>query len=61
VREAQSRSWADSPGNPSATRSAILKVVDADKPPLRVFFGKTPIDTAFKDAADKIKTLVSGS
>jgi len=26
-----------------------------------VIFGKTPIDTAFKDAADKIKTLVSGS
>ena len=26
-----------------------------------VIFGKTPIDAAFKDAADKIKTLVSGS
>ena len=26
-----------------------------------VIFGKTPIDTAFKDASDKIKTLVCGS
>ena len=26
-----------------------------------VIFGKMPIDQAFKDAADKIKTLVSGS
>ena len=26
-----------------------------------VIFGKTPIDQAFKDAADKIKSLVSGS
>ena len=56
VREAQSRSWADSPGNPSATRSAILKVVDADKPPLRVFFGKTPIETATKDYESRLAT-----
>ena len=33
VRKAQSRTWAESPGNPTATRSAMLKVVDADKPP----------------------------
>jgi NAD(P)-dependent dehydrogenase (short-subunit alcohol dehydrogenase family) len=36
LREAQSRSWAESPGDPEATRGAILKVVDADKPPLRL-------------------------
>ena len=34
------------PGDPSATRSAILKVVDAEEPPLRIFFGKVPIEIA---------------
>ena len=28
-----------SPGKPEATRKAILQVVDAERPPLRVFFG----------------------
>jgi NAD(P)-dependent dehydrogenase (short-subunit alcohol dehydrogenase family) len=29
------------PGNPEATRAAVLKVVDAENPPLRIFFGDT--------------------
>ncbi|MDX3851761.1 SDR family oxidoreductase [Streptomyces sp. AK02-01A] len=29
---------------PSATREAILAVVDAEEPPLRIFFGKGPLD-----------------
>ncbi len=48
VREAP-RSWAGSPGDPTATRGAILEVVDADEPPLRIFFGKTQIELANKD------------
>lgn len=56
VREAQSRSWAESPGDPTATRGAILKVVDADKPPLRIFFGKTPLEVATKDYASRLAT-----
>jgi NAD(P)-dependent dehydrogenase (short-subunit alcohol dehydrogenase family) len=56
VREAQSRSWADSPGDPRATRSAILKVVDADHPPLRIFFGKTPIEVATNDYESRLAT-----
>jgi NAD(P)-dependent dehydrogenase (short-subunit alcohol dehydrogenase family) len=56
VREAQSRSWADSPGDPTATRGAILKVVDADKPPLRIFFGKTPIEVATNDYESRLAT-----
>lgn len=28
-------------GDPTATRAAILKVADADQPPLRIFFGKS--------------------
>jgi NAD(P)-dependent dehydrogenase (short-subunit alcohol dehydrogenase family) len=57
VREARSRSWAATPrGDPTATRDAILKVVDADEPPLRVFFGKTPIEVATKDYESRLAT-----
>jgi NADP-dependent 3-hydroxy acid dehydrogenase YdfG len=30
-------------GNPDATAAAILKIVDAENPPLRIFFGKTAL------------------
>ncbi len=56
VREAQSRSWAASPGAPRATRGAILKVVDADEPPLRIFFGKAPIEVVTKDYESRLAT-----
>jgi NAD(P)-dependent dehydrogenase (short-subunit alcohol dehydrogenase family) len=39
VREGIEHGW--QLGTPSATRTAILKVVDADHPPLRIFFGKS--------------------
>ncbi len=42
------------PGDPVATRSAILKVVDADRPPLRIFFGESPLAIAKADYADRI-------
>lgn len=42
------------PGDPNASAAAILKVVDADEPPLRVFFGSTPIETAKADYAGRI-------
>jgi NAD(P)-dependent dehydrogenase (short-subunit alcohol dehydrogenase family) len=38
VREGIAYGW--QVGTPRATRTAILKVVDADQPPLRIFFGK---------------------
>jgi NAD(P)-dependent dehydrogenase (short-subunit alcohol dehydrogenase family) len=56
VREAQSRSWAQNPGDPTATRGAMLKVVDADKPPLRIFFGKTPLEVATQDYESRLAT-----
>ncbi|QNE47284.1 SDR family oxidoreductase [Glaciihabitans sp. INWT7] len=43
-----------SPGDPVATRGAILKVVDADRPPLRIFFGESPLGTAKADYAGRI-------
>lgn len=44
------------PGDPVATRSAILKVVDAEHPPLRVFFGKNPLGVAEADYESRLKT-----
>jgi NAD(P)-dependent dehydrogenase (short-subunit alcohol dehydrogenase family) len=34
---------ASQPGDPKATGAAILEIVDAEKPPLRVFFGVAPL------------------
>ncbi|MBY4385006.1 SDR family oxidoreductase [Rhodococcus fascians] len=42
------------PGDPVATRSALLKVVDAEKPPLRVFFGEAPLQIATKDYESRL-------
>ncbi len=43
-----------SPGDPHASASAILKVVDAAEPPLRIFFGSSPIQTAKADYASRV-------
>jgi NAD(P)-dependent dehydrogenase (short-subunit alcohol dehydrogenase family) len=57
VREARARWRAGSPpGDPTATRNAILKVVDADEPPLRIFFGKTPLEIATRDYESRLET-----
>ncbi|MEV0488345.1 SDR family oxidoreductase [Streptomyces sp. NPDC050508] len=36
-------------GDPSATRAAILTVVDAEHPPLRIFFGEGPLEMITKE------------
>ena len=56
VRATESRSWADRPGDPRATRGAILKVVDADEPPLRIFFGRAPLAIATADYESRLAT-----
>jgi hypothetical protein len=38
------------------TRDAVLRVVDTDEPPLRVFFGKDPLDFAVKDYESRLRT-----
>jgi NAD(P)-dependent dehydrogenase (short-subunit alcohol dehydrogenase family) len=40
--------------DPSATRPAILEVVDADEPPLRIFFGKGPLPLMQKEYAARL-------
>jgi NAD(P)-dependent dehydrogenase (short-subunit alcohol dehydrogenase family) len=43
-------------GDPHATRAAILKLVDADPPPLRVFFGTAPLAIATRDYESRLAT-----
>jgi NAD(P)-dependent dehydrogenase (short-subunit alcohol dehydrogenase family) len=45
----QRRQRAGNPGDPVATRAAILSIVDAEDPPLRVFFGDGPLALATRD------------
>ena len=59
VREAAAKTRASrqaAQGDPVATRAAILKIVDAEQPPLRVFFGSTPLAVATADYAQRLAT-----
>ncbi|WP_428342419.1 SDR family oxidoreductase [Mycobacterium sp.] len=47
--------WA-APGDPTASAAAVLKVVDADEPPLRVFFGDAPLGLAKADYEQRLRT-----
>jgi NAD(P)-dependent dehydrogenase (short-subunit alcohol dehydrogenase family) len=42
------------PGNPVATREAVLELVDAENPPLRVFFGDAPLGIATADYESRL-------
>ena len=44
------------PGDPVATRAAILQVVDAPHPPLRIFFGDGPLGIATADYEARLHT-----
>jgi len=59
VREEAARRRASrtaSPGDPVATRAAVLQLVDADAPPLRVFFGDGPLAIATADYESRLAT-----
>ncbi|BDZ49914.1 short-chain dehydrogenase/reductase [Frondihabitans sucicola] len=43
-------------GTPEATRGPILRIVDSENPPLRIFFGETPLATATKDYESRLAT-----
>src|SRR5246127_5527947 len=57
LRERQQQ-WRASnvPGGPTASAAAIMRVVDADPPPLRVFFGTAPLGIAENDYAGRLAT-----
>jgi len=44
------------PGDPWATRDAVLTLVDSDDPPLRVFFGAGPLAIATRDYESRLAT-----
>ncbi len=52
----QRKARAGNPGDPVATREAILKVVDAENPPLRIFLGDGPLAIATKDYESRLAT-----
>jgi NAD(P)-dependent dehydrogenase (short-subunit alcohol dehydrogenase family) len=43
-------------GDPQASARALLKVVDAPEPPLRVFFGELPLQLTRADYENRLKT-----
>jgi len=45
-------------GDPKVSAAAVLKVVDAPEPPLRVFFGELPLQLAKADYESRLKTWV---
>ena len=53
VAEARAQRWAK-PGDPQASAAALLKVVDAENPPLRVFFGESPLQVARADYESRL-------
>jgi NAD(P)-dependent dehydrogenase (short-subunit alcohol dehydrogenase family) len=54
VAEARKARFA-APGDPAASARAMLAVVDAEEPPLRVFFGAAPLGMAKQEYASRIE------
>ena len=52
--QAQRASRNAKPGDPQASAAALLKVVDASPPPLRVFFGEVPLGLAKADYESRL-------
>jgi NAD(P)-dependent dehydrogenase (short-subunit alcohol dehydrogenase family) len=44
------------PGDPAASSAAVLAIVDAPNPPLRIFFGDGPLAIATKDYESRLAT-----
>lgn len=55
AQEARAKRTAKS-GDPQASAAAVLKIVDAEQPPLRVFFGEIPLQLAEADYAQRLAT-----
>jgi NAD(P)-dependent dehydrogenase (short-subunit alcohol dehydrogenase family) len=53
---AQARAKRFTPGDPVATRDAVLQLVDAQNPPLRLFLGEAPLGIATADYESRLAT-----
>lgn len=49
-------SGGQSAGDPNASAEAVMRIVDAQEPPLRVFFGSAPLGIAEKDYEGRLAT-----
>jgi NAD(P)-dependent dehydrogenase (short-subunit alcohol dehydrogenase family) len=57
IHEARrTRQGGNEPGDPEATGAALMRIVDADEPPLRVFFGNAPLDISKHVYEQRLKT-----
>lgn len=54
ARAADRPSRRGTPGDPGATRAAVLALVDAEEPPLRAFFGRAPLAIATADYESRL-------
>ena len=50
----QRKARAGNPGDPVATREAVLRIVDADEPPLRIFLGNAALGIAERDYESRL-------
>jgi NAD(P)-dependent dehydrogenase (short-subunit alcohol dehydrogenase family) len=50
------QSGASSAGDPVASADAVMRIVDAQEPPLRVFFGRAPLAIAERDYQGRLAT-----
>lgn len=53
ARQAMRAKW--NAGKPEATGPAVLKLVDMENPPLRIFFGTDPLGIAERDYASRLE------
>jgi NAD(P)-dependent dehydrogenase (short-subunit alcohol dehydrogenase family) len=53
---AQQRRTGNQPGDPVASAEAVMRIVDAEVPPLRVFFGTSPLPIAERDYESRLST-----
>jgi NAD(P)-dependent dehydrogenase (short-subunit alcohol dehydrogenase family) len=53
---AQARARRFTPGDPVATRDAVLRLVDTENPPLRLFLGEAPLGIATADYESRLAT-----
>jgi NAD(P)-dependent dehydrogenase (short-subunit alcohol dehydrogenase family) len=52
----QRRRAGNQPGDPTASAEAVMRIVDAEDPPLRVFFGSAPLAIAEQDYETRLST-----
>ncbi|MDQ6605149.1 MAG: SDR family NAD(P)-dependent oxidoreductase, partial [Actinomycetota bacterium] len=53
---AEQRRGGNTQGDPTASAEGVMRIVDADEPPLRAFFGSAPLRIAESDYESRLAT-----